>query len=220
MQQAGSDIASVLSVLGSRRDDLHVAQQLIESIPIPVFFKGRDGRYLGVNRAWEDFFGVKRDQMVGGLVADLYPGAPATAQRHAAMDEELWRKPGTQSYEIPIQLRDGRVRHALYYKATFGNAAGEVAGLIGTIVDITERKQAEQREAIENAVARFLGGSEPLADAIRGIMQVMCERLDWACAARWSLDEAENRLHCMETWSVDDPRIHTFLDASRRETFV
>ena len=104
-------------------------------------------------------------------------------------------------------MRDGRVRHTIYYKATFARADGEVAGLIGTIVDITERKQAEQREAIEHAVARFLGSSESLGDAIRGIMQVMCERLDWACAARWSLDEAENRLHCIETWSVDDPRM-------------
>ena len=220
MQQAGSDIASVLSVLGSRREDLRIAQELIEVLPIPVFFKGRDGRYLGVNRAWEDLFGIRRDEIVGHFVKDLYPVAPAVADRHTAMDEQLWANPGSQSYELPITLRDGRQRHTVYYKATFSNADGEVAGLIGTIVDITERKQAEQREAIENAVARYLGGSEPLADAIRGIMQVMCERLDWACAARWSLEETENRLHCMETWSVDDPRIHTFLDASRRETFV
>lgn len=220
MQQAGSDIASVLSVLGSRRDDLRVAQELVEVLPIPVFFKGRNGLYLGVNRAWEDLFGVARADILGHMVKDLYPVAPAVAERHQAMDEELWRHPGSQSYELPITLRDGRVRHALYYKATFSSADGEVAGLIGTIVDITERKQAEQREAIENAVARYLGGTEPLGDAIRGIMQVMCERLDWACAARWSLDERENRLHCIETWSVDDPKIHAFLESSRRETFV
>src|SRR5437870_4918366 len=218
--QTESDIASVLSALGSRRDVLRVAQELIEVLPIPVFFKGRDGRYLGVNRAWEDFFGVSRGDILGGLVTDLYPGAPAVAERHRAMDEDLWAHPGNQSYEIPLTLGDGRVRHTIYYKATFARANGEIAGLIGTIVDITERKQAEQREAIEHAVARFLGSSESLADAIRGIMQVMCERLDWACAARWSLDEAENRLHCIETWSVDDPKIRAFLDRSGRETFV
>ena len=48
----------------------------------------------------------------------------------------------------------------------------------------------------------------------------MCERLDWACAARWSLDVAQNRLHCIETWSIDDERIRAFLAASSRETFV
>jgi PAS domain S-box-containing protein len=112
------------------------------------------------------------------------------------------------------------VRHTIYYKATYSNAEGVVAGLIGTIVDITERHQAEQREAIENAVGRYLGSSESMGGAIRGIMQVMCERLDWACAARWTLDEADNRLHCLETWSIDDPKIRAFQQAGGRETFT
>jgi PAS domain S-box-containing protein len=220
MQQADVDISSVLAALESRRDDVHIAQELIEALPIPVFFKGRDGRYLGVNRAWEDFFGVARSEMLGHFVRDLYPDSPDIAQRHLAMDEQLWKRPGTQSYEIRLALPGGRVRHTIYYKATFARVDGEVAGLIGTIVDITERHQAEQREAIENAVARHLGSSESMGGAIRGILQVMCERLDWACAARWTLDEAENRLHCLETWSIEDPRIRAFLEASRRETFV
>ena len=147
-------------------EQLRVAQDLIEVLPIPVFFKGRDGRYIGVNRAWEDFFGIPRASIIGSLVADLYPQDPAVAQKHMAMDEALWARPGSQSYEIPIATRDGFVRHCLYYKATFPQH-GEVAGLVGTIVDITERKQAEQREAIEHAVTRFLGSSESLCDSIR-----------------------------------------------------
>jgi len=220
MPQAEGDIASVLAVLGSRRDDLRVAQELIEVLPVPVYFKGRDGRYLGVNRAWEEFFGVARSEMLGGQVADLYPGSPSVAERHEAMDRELWEHPGRQSYEIQFVARDGRIRHAIFHKATFSRADGEVEGLIGTIVDITERKQSEQSAAIENAVARYLGSDVPLGEAIRGIMQVMCERLDWACAARWSLDERDNLLHCAETWSVDDPKVRSFLDASAREKFV
>jgi PAS domain S-box-containing protein len=220
MSEASPDLASVVALLETRRDDLRIAQELIEVLPIPVFFKGRDGKYLGVNRAWESFFGVKRAAILGGRVTDLYPNAPGVAARHREMDDQLWAQPGDQSYEIQLTMPDGRVHHTIYYKATYAGAEHEVAGLIGTIVDITERKQAEQREAIEHAVARHLGGEESLEDAIRGIMQVMCERLDWACAARWSLDESQNRLHCVETWSVDDERIRAFLENSRRETFV
>jgi PAS domain S-box-containing protein len=220
MEESQGDIASVLAVLGTRRDDLRIAQELIDVLPIPVFFKGRDGKYLGVNRAWEAFFGVNRGEIVGGRVTDLYPNAPAVATRHREMDEQLWNRPGDQSYEIRLPFPDGRVRHTIYYTATYAGQDGAVGGLIGTIVDITERKQAEQREAIEHAVQRYLGSEESLGEAIRGIMRVMCERLDWACAARWSLDEANNRLHCVETWSEDDDRIRAFLESSRRETFV
>jgi len=110
---------------------------------VPVFFKSRDGKYLGVNKAWEEFFGLSRASFLGKQVKDLYPQSPAIAQKHLEMDGELWRKPGGQSYEATVTARDGRARDTIYYKATFANGSGEVAGLIGAIVDITARKQAE-----------------------------------------------------------------------------
>jgi len=119
------------------------ALQLVEALPVPVFFKSRDGKYLGVNKAWEEFFGLSRASFLGKQVKDLYPQSPAIAQKHLEMDGELWRKPGGQSYEATVTARDGRARDTIYYKATFANGSGEVAGLIGAIVDITARKQAE-----------------------------------------------------------------------------
>src|SRR3989441_1024190 len=119
------------------------ALQLVEALPVPVFFKSRDGKYLGVNKAWEEFFGLSRPSFLGKQVKDLYPQSPAIAERHLEMDGKLWRKPGGQSYEATVTARDGRLRDTIYYKATFANGSGEVAGLLGAIVDITARKQAE-----------------------------------------------------------------------------
>src|SRR2546427_4538408 len=119
------------------------ALQLVEALPVPMFVKSRDGRYLGVNRAWEEFFGVSRASFLGKRVKDLYPQNPAIAEKHLEMDGQLWRNPGGQSYEATVTARDGRLRDTIYYKATFANGSGEVAGLLGAIVDITARKQAE-----------------------------------------------------------------------------
>jgi len=119
------------------------ALQLVEALPVPMFVKSRDGRYLGVNRAWEEFFGVSRASFLGKQVEDLYPQNPAIAEMHLEMDGQLWRNPGGQSYEATVTARDGRLRDTIYYKATFANGSGEVAGLLGAIVDITARKQAE-----------------------------------------------------------------------------
>jgi len=119
------------------------ALQLVEALPLPMFVKSRDGRYLGVNKAWEEFFGVSRASFLGKQVKDLYPQNPAIAEKHLEMDGQLWRNPGGQSYEAAVTARDGRLRDTIYYKATFANGSGEVAGLMGAIVDITARKQAE-----------------------------------------------------------------------------
>ena len=38
-------------------------QRLIDALPVPVFFKDSEGRYLGCNNSFEKFFGQKRDRL-------------------------------------------------------------------------------------------------------------------------------------------------------------
>src|SRR5437016_13088418 len=86
------------------------ALQLVEALPVPMFVKSRDGRYLGGNRAWEEFFGVSRASFLGKQVKDLYPQNPASAEKHLEMGGQLWRNPGGQSYEATVTAGDGRMR--------------------------------------------------------------------------------------------------------------
>jgi len=198
---------------------MRVAQELIEALPIPVFFKARDGKHLGANRAWETYFGVNRDAFIGETVEELFAQAPQVAARHRAADEDLWRNPGTCSYELEVPVRDGTFRHTLNYKATFADARGEVAGLIGAIIDITERKRAEQRQAIEHRITKILSESETPREAMPGVLAVFCETLGWACGARWSLDAQLGGYRCEETWSKDDVAVADFLAASRESIY-
>src|SRR3954464_12881769 len=122
---------------------LDAAFTLVDSLPVPVFFKSRDGRYLGVNRAWEEFFGVQGNAFIGKQVADLYPSDPAIAERHAARDTTPNEPPARQSNKTTVRARDGKLHDTIYYKATYSDAQGEVAGLIGAIIDITARTRAE-----------------------------------------------------------------------------
>ena len=199
---------------------LRVAQELIEALPIPVFFKARDGKHLGANRAWETYFGVERDSFIGKTVNELFSAAPEVVARHKAADEALWRNPGTRSYELEVPVHDGSFRHTLNYKATFAGADGEIAGLIGAIIDITDRKRVEQRQAIEHRVARVLAESGTVADVMPEVLAAFCETLGWACGARWSLDARAGGFRCEETWrSVDNADIAAFLAESRKSIY-
>ncbi len=124
------------------RTQLSLSQQLIEALPNPVFSKDALGRYLGCNRAFEQYVGLTRERMVGKTVGEIMPAE--LAGRAARHDEELFAHPGSQTYETTaVHTDDGSPYEMLVNKATFFGPSGEVAGLVGVMFDITERKKLE-----------------------------------------------------------------------------
>ena len=116
---------------------------MIDAIPYPVFYKNAAGRYLGCNRAFEQDLGLARGRILGKTVYDFAPRE--LAEQYQQADQELLEKPGIQTYESSVAYADGSRRKVVFNKATFQDAEGKVAGLVGTIIDITERKRAEEQ---------------------------------------------------------------------------
>lgn len=123
-------------------NQLHFIGKLIDTIPNPVFYKDERGRYLGCNDAFEKFIGIERSGLVGRSVYDIAPAE--LADKYAAADQALFDHPGTQTYEAQVADSDGRYRDVVFYKATFDKADGSLGGLVGVILDISERKRLEE----------------------------------------------------------------------------
>ncbi len=115
---------------------------LLKAIPIPIFYKDRDGRYLGFNRAFETFFGATKEQLIGKRVFEIT--VPELARIYHAKDSELIESGGEQRYESQVKNTQGVVREVIFNKAVFTDSRGAVSGLIGAILDITDRKRAEE----------------------------------------------------------------------------
>jgi diguanylate cyclase (GGDEF)-like protein/PAS domain S-box-containing protein len=196
------------------REAQRKTELLIETLPNPVFFKGRDGNYLGVNKAWEAFFQRPRASIIGRPVHDLYPHAPEVAERMHAADQELWAEPGTQTYEATLTLPDGTQRDTLYYKATFTGPDSLVAGLIGTIIDITERKQAEKRQAMEHAITRVLAGTADAASTIPQVIRILCEAMGWKGGALWRRDAQRREPAFVAAWGSAPTRMESLAPAA------
>ena len=137
------------------RDRLAFLQTLIDTIPNPIYYKNLEGRYLGCNRAFEKLYGCDREQIIGRTLQDIAPVEMAATL--TANDAELYRQQAGQFqiFECTLNFEDGAPHDVLFYKAVFNDSEGRPAGLVGTIVDISERKAseialAEQREFSEN----------------------------------------------------------------------
>ncbi|MFA6567576.1 MAG: PAS domain S-box protein, partial [Victivallales bacterium] len=114
---------------------------LMETIPSPVFYKDRQGRYIGCNKAFEDFLGTARQGILGKSVFETSPRE--VAEEYFKKDDELFRNPGSQVYEYKVKTRKRGLRDVVFSKAAFKDIKGNVAGIIGVILDITDRKRAE-----------------------------------------------------------------------------
>ncbi|GAB6126049.1 PAS domain S-box protein [Humidesulfovibrio idahonensis] len=152
------ETGNVLGVEGIFRDvtvrkslELRLAEQLafqqtlIDTIPHAIFYKGSDTRFLGFNKAYEECFGVRRESLIGRRVLDLEYLSPEDRRNYQAEDEAVIARVGQVRKEMPIPFADGQVHQTLYSVTGFRLMDGSPGGLIGIIVDISERKLAEEQ---------------------------------------------------------------------------
>ena len=135
-------IARLKDVERTLQEQLRFLQLMIDTIPMPVFYKDMHGVYLGCNKAFEEFLGVPKDRLIGKTTYDVAP--KELAEKYFQKDKELFDSPGIQVYDFRVQHADGTLRDVTFNKATYTDAQGNTAGLIGVMQDMTERKKAEQ----------------------------------------------------------------------------
>lgn len=112
---------------------------LLSVFPVPVFYKDANGRYIDVNESFITTFGYQREQVIGKTVFDIYPRE--LAEFYDQKDKELFESGGSQSYEGRFSDPQGREHDVWTHKAIIRNEHREAVGLIGTIIDITERNR-------------------------------------------------------------------------------
>jgi PAS domain S-box-containing protein len=133
-------------------EQIRFLQTMIDNIPNPVFYKDPDGKFLGCNEAFEEYFEVSREKILGMSVQDLTK--VDQTKLHHKMDEDLIRRGNRIAYEATIRPEDGKALHVIINKALFRKADGSVGGIVAAITDITERRNAE--ETLRASEEKFL----------------------------------------------------------------
>ena len=119
---------------------------------MPLFYKDAEGRYLGFNRAYEEVFGVRREDLLGKTVLDLaYLDEARRLQFHADAETALHNS-GVVHREVPMPYADGQIHHMLYWLQGFHHADGTPGGVIGAFVDINGRQSDEHPAPAQAAV--------------------------------------------------------------------
>lgn len=138
------DIRERKQIEASLKASLAFTETLLQTLPLPVFYKNVEGRYTGCNKQFCDFLGKEKNDIVGKTVFEISPQSLAADYRDKDLDL-LQEGVSEQVYESNVKRGDGQLRDVIFHKARLTDGEGKVAGIIGAIWDITERKAMENK---------------------------------------------------------------------------
>ena len=119
---------------------------ILDMIPVGVFWKGLDLNYTGANRTFVDFLGFEEAEDVVGKDDFTIISDQDLAEECREIDRRVISKGELLlNYEYVQQKADGEVITLLKSKVPLTNVQGDVIGVLGAFVDVTERKAAEQK---------------------------------------------------------------------------
>jgi len=124
--------------------------------PLALFVSDTRGQYLEVNGAACALTGFGHDELVGMTIADIL-AAEATGEMAERLVGLLAL--GSGRNEIRSRRKDGSIRHCLVHASAVG-----ADRLLGLLLDITDRKEAEEK--LRDSEDRFRGLSEAAFEAI------------------------------------------------------
>lgn len=128
---------------------LRFEQDLIDAIPIPVFFQDAECYYLGANSAFATFLGVDLESLPE---SDLYQLlSPAAEEKIRAIDLKILRQGGEESFEGTVQIPGNPECPVSYHKSVIRGGDGSVVGLATTLFDLTEQRKIQQKLQEESA---------------------------------------------------------------------
>jgi two-component system aerobic respiration control sensor histidine kinase ArcB len=129
-------------------------EEIISNLPGNVYWKNREGVYLGCNTNLAKMINLSSSKEVMGKTLDqIFPDAPDVAKNISEEDEKIMQENRPRSFEENGLNLNRQPAVYLTSKVPLHDAQGEVIGLLGLSFDITERKTLEEnlKEAKEKA---------------------------------------------------------------------
>jgi PAS domain S-box-containing protein len=126
-------------------EQLRFREQLIDAIPLPLSLRSPEGRFMIVNRAFEQKHKVRREHLLGQPVADTLPRIDAQAIAHMDARAAASAQPVDETFDIPDA--DG-MRHVQVRVHALRRPDESVIATVGIQTDVTplRRKEAQLTE--------------------------------------------------------------------------
>ena len=119
-------------------------QSVRDNASAVIYIKDLQGRYLSINRRFEEIFAISCEEVVGKTDHDIFQ--KEMAERFFANDRKVIEHQGPIEFEeLALQVNDGQLHTYLSSKFPLYDNQGEIYAVCGISADITQRKQDEEK---------------------------------------------------------------------------
>ncbi len=115
---------------------------IMDNSPALMFLKDLEGRYLQINRRFEEVFHIANRDIIGKMDKEIFP--PMQAAAFLANDQKVLDAGLAMEFEEEA-LHDDGFHTSIAMKFPLLNEQGQMSALCGIVTDITERRRAEKQ---------------------------------------------------------------------------
>lgn len=159
-------------------DASRYARSLIEASLDPLVTISPQGKITDVNHATEQVTGISRDQLIGSDFCDYFTD-PAKARQGY---ETVLAQGLVKDYFLTIRHLSGRTTDVLYNASVYRDEIGAVQGVFAAARDITERREAENRQAVTNVLTELLARRNSRSEYLGIAVEVIRDWSGCRCA--------------------------------------
>jgi len=160
--------------LQRQREELQI---ILDSVPASIFYKDKENRFIRVNRICAERLGRPKEEMEGKSCSEIFP--PDQAEVYWRDDEEVMASGYPKRNIIePSETPEG-TRWVQTDKIPYRDEKGNIIGVIGFAVDVTERKRAGEalrRRAEELAALQATVLDITVPHGLPALLQTIVER--------------------------------------------
>jgi diguanylate cyclase (GGDEF)-like protein/PAS domain S-box-containing protein len=121
-------------------EQLSFVQTMIEHNPNALYYKDVNNRFIGCNLQFEKLYNVDRKDIIGKTNYEVW------GNRYNKKIEEIEFEAFESNHPIQTEIFSKNINKDLIFSiSSYGDGDGESIGIVGTIIDISERKQNENQ---------------------------------------------------------------------------
>ncbi|MEK6752304.1 MAG: PAS domain S-box protein [Chloroflexota bacterium] len=154
-----TDITELKQVEEELRDTKNFVTTLLDLAPISIYVISLDNTFRLINRQWEEDSQIRREEALGHSMFEIFPAT--MAQQYQAQNQQVAESGASLAFEEWVETPNG-LRWYYTLKFPLRDANGLLESIGGISLDITERKQADEKISKSERRYRSLFEGSPI----------------------------------------------------------